>query len=74
MLAVRLAPTLWLFVTEYRNNLIIHFGLLLESKQDSYGHDLCGKYNVINLARTIQNLLYFYLSTNAFPHWILISS
>ena len=53
----------------------IHFGqLLLESTLVSYGHDLWKKYNVLSVSCTIQTSLYFPLSINAFPHWILIGS
>ena len=46
-------------VVFFRNNLIIHFGLLfLESKIDSYGHDLRKKYNLVTLSWIIQNSLY----------------
>ena len=41
-------PGLWLNLSDSRNILIIHFGLLLKERTlDSIGHDLWKKYNVI---------------------------
>ena len=58
-------PALWLNLSDSRNILIIHFGLLLKERTlDSIGHDLWKKYNVICLLwmiRYIYLLLFMYL-------------
>ena len=65
-------PALWLNLSDSRNILIIHFGLLLKERTlDSIGHDLWKKYNVICLLWMIH---YISLLTNIFTQWILIDA
>ena len=65
-------PALWLNLSDSRNILTIHFGLLLKERTlDSIGHNLWKKYNVICLLLMIR---YIFLLTNIFTQWILIDA
>ena len=47
LVACKVTPAIWLNLSDSRNILIIHFGLLLKERTlDSIGHDLWKKYNV----------------------------
>ena len=73
LVACLVTPALWLNLSDSRNILIIHVGLLLkECILDSIGHDLWRKkYNVICLLWMIR---YISLLTNIFTQWILIDA
>ena len=72
LVACLVTPALWLNLTDSRNILIIHFGLLLKERTlDSIGHDLWKKSNVICL---LWMICYISLLTNIFTQWILIDS
>ena len=72
LVACLVTPALWLNLSDSRNILIIHFGLLLKERTlDSIGHDLWKKYNVIGLLWVI---CYISLLTNIFTQWILIDA
>ena len=72
LVACKVSPAIWLNLSDSRNILIIHFGLLLKERSlDSIGHDLWKKYNVISLLWMIR---YIYLLTNTFTQWILIGA
>ena len=50
LFACLVTPALWLNLSDFRNILIIHFGLLLKERTlDSIVHDLWKKYNAICL-------------------------
>ena len=71
-LRAKLLVALWLNLSDSRNILIIHFGLLLKERTlDSIGHDLWKKYNVICL---LWMICYISLLTNIFTQWILIDA
>ena len=66
LVACLITPALWLNLSDSRNILIIHFGLLLKERTlDSIGHDLWKKYNVICLLWMIHYI---------FTQWILIDA
>ena len=71
--ACKVTPAIWLNLSDSRNILIIHFGLLLkELTLDSIEHDLWRKkYNVICL---LWMICYISLLTNIFRQWILIGA
>ena len=70
--ACKVTPAIWLNLSDSKNILIIHFGLLLKERTlDSVGHDLWKKYNVISLLWMIR---YISLLTNTFTQWILIGA
>ena len=72
LVACLVTPALWLNLSDSRNILIIHFGLLLKERTlDSIGHDLCKKYNVSCLLWMIRDIS---LLTNIFTQWILIDA
>ena len=72
LVACLFTPALWLNLSDSRNILTIHFGLLLKERTlDSIGHDLWKKYNVICLLWVIR---YISLLTNILTQWILIDA
>ena len=72
LVACKVTPAIWLNLSDSRNILIIHFGLLLKERTlDSIGHDLLKKYNVICMLWMIR---YISLLTNIFTQWILIDA
>ena len=72
LVACKVTPAIWLNLSDSRNILIIHFGLLLKERTlDSIGHDLWKKYNVICL---LWMICYISLLTNIFTQWILIGA
>ena len=72
LVACKVTPAIWLNLSDSRNIVIIHFGLLLKERTlDSIGHDLLKKYNVISLLWMIR---YISLLTNTFTQWILIGA
>ena len=72
LVACKVTPAIWLNLSDSRNILIIHFGLLLKERTlDSIGHDLWNKYNVVCLLWMIR---YISLLTNIFTQWILIGA
>ena len=72
LVACLVTPDLCLNLSDSRNILIIHFGLLIkECTLDLVGHDLWKKYNVICLLWMIR---YISLLTNKFTQWILIDA
>ena len=72
LVACKVTPAIWLNLSDSRNILIIHFGLLLKERTlDSIGHDLLKKYNAICL---LWMICYISLLTNIFTQWILIGA
>ena len=72
LVACKVTPAIWLNLSDSRNILIIHFGLLLKERTlDSIGHDLWKNYNVICL---LWMICYISLLTNIFTQWILIGA
>ena len=64
MVACKVTPAIWLNLSDSRNILIIHIGLLLKERTlYSIGHDLWKKYNVISFLWMIR---YISLLTNTF--------
>ena len=74
MVACKVTPAIWLNLSDSRNILIIHFGLLLKERTiDSIGHDLWKKYNVTSFF--IDNTLYFFVNKHIYTvdsYWCIV--
>ena len=74
MVACKVTPAIWLNSSDYRNILIMHFGLLLKERTlDSIGHDLSKKYNVISFFMDAK--LYFFVKKHIYTvdsYWCIV--